>query len=350
MRLAETGNVIEGNLIGTDISGSIALGNTGEGIVIAYAQSNTIGGTAAGEGNVISGNVYGINILDGASDILVAGNLIGVSSDGTAAIANSLDGIILQGATTGDTIGGNSAGTGNVISGNASAGVEISGSGTTGNVVAGNLIGTGSTGTVAIANDSGVKIDSGASGNLIGTNGDGVNDALERNVISGNSLVGIWITGTGTNNNVVAGDYVGTDYTGSVALPNRTSPVNTPKTDLTSVGIVINSGAPATGSGPTGPTRIPPASNIISGNNSDGIEIDGSGSSGNLVAGNYIGLAASGTAALGNNQAGILLSTGTRRTRSAESPPRSETSSAATAIGACTLTLRRDRARRRRKT
>lgn len=200
----------------------------------------------------------------------------------------------------------------NTISGNGGAGVLITGVGTSGNVVAGNDIGTDFYGQTSTPNDVGVEIAAGASSNLIGASGqDGTDDALERNIISGNSLVGVWITGAGTSNNVVAGDYIGTSSTGLTALPNGTSPVANAKTDLTGDGVAILAGASGNRIGTNGTDADTAGErNIISGNDDDGVEIGGSGSSGNLVAGNYIGLASSGTAPVGNDQAGILLNTG----------------------------------------
>ena len=87
-------------------------------------------------------------------------------------------------------------------------------------MVAGNYIGTNASGTLSLGNSSvGVYIASDQS-NRIGTNGDGVADAAERNVISGNSSDGIENDGTGTSNNVVAGNCIGTDETGAIALGN----------------------------------------------------------------------------------------------------------------------------------
>ena len=89
----------------------------------------------------------------------------------------------------------------------------------------GDYIGTDITGTGAIANHTGVEIDSGATANLIGTSGQdgGTNDAAERNVISGNSTNGIEINGTGTETNVVAGNYIGLSVTGSAAWPTAST-------------------------------------------------------------------------------------------------------------------------------
>ena len=105
------------------------------------------------------------------------------------------------------------------------AGIHLTGTGATGDWIYGNFLGTDPTGTQAEPNDYGVEIDGGASDNLIGTNGDGVNDAAERNLISGNLFAGVWINGQGTDGNAVAGNFIGTSVTGDVALDNGTSPV-----------------------------------------------------------------------------------------------------------------------------
>ena len=108
------------------------------------------------------------------------------------------------------------------------AGIHITGTGATDDWISGDFLGTDPTGTQAEPNDYGVEIDEGATGNLVGTNGDGVNDAAERNVISGNLFAGIWINGQGTDGNAVAGNLVGTSVTGDVALGNGTSGYMTP--------------------------------------------------------------------------------------------------------------------------
>ena len=61
---------------------------------------------------------------------------------GTVAVANANDGVLIQSGAHNNTIGGNAAGTGNVISGNTTNGIEITGSGTNSNTVAGNYVGT----------------------------------------------------------------------------------------------------------------------------------------------------------------------------------------------------------------
>src|SRR5262249_60418455 len=90
------------------------------------------------------------------------------------------------------------------------------------NVVQNNFIGLNAAGTAKLgASGDCININSGATFNLVGTDGDGANDAAERNVLGGASFAGIAIYNNGTNNNVVAGNYVGTDVTGTVAIPDQ---------------------------------------------------------------------------------------------------------------------------------
>ena len=213
---------IEGNIIGLNATGTAALGVATEGIYIWDTTIPiTIGGTAAGARNVISGNDGAGIFLDDAGyntgigpvkNLVVEGNDIGTDITGTIAIGNGTtgNGITIT-ASNSNTIGGSAAGAGNVISGNSGDGVEITGSGTTGNVVAGNYIGTDITGTVAVPNGSdGVEIDTSASGNTIGGT-----TALARNIISGNTAWGVGILRSATDN-VVAGNFIGADVTGDV--------------------------------------------------------------------------------------------------------------------------------------
>src|SRR5207249_3887643 len=141
-------NGIQGNYIGSKPDGITALPNGWYGINIdstfpgpnGSLASNTIGGTAAGAGNTISGNGYnGINLNgSGTTATTIQGNYIGLTKNGDTALANGNDGIgIINSPST--TIGGASAAARNVISGNPGWGIDNTADGL---VVAGNYIGT----------------------------------------------------------------------------------------------------------------------------------------------------------------------------------------------------------------
>ncbi len=287
-------NVILLNVIGDASNGAVALPNTGVGVSIFNgASNNTIGGGSAdGTGNVISGNQSsGISISGGGtSGNVVAGNLIGTDVSGSNAIGNNNQGVLIDGGASGNTIGG-AGGASNIISGNNGDGIDIQDAGTSNNVVSGNIIGTDDTGTVALANaGTGVSISNGASGNTIG----GSTTAVA-NLISGNQGDGVDILGYGTTANVVAANWIGTNYDGSVAISNTGSGVN------------IWSGASNNTIG--GPADTD-GGNVILGNQSSGVVISGDGTSGNVLQGNLIGTYGDGSNAIGNNYQGILIAGG----------------------------------------
>ncbi len=211
-----TANTVQGNYIGTTVTGLAALGNL-NGIDILNASGNTIGGTLAGAGNLISGNSeHGVQIGATSTGNKIKGNSIGLRSTGTLSLGNGIDGIAILGGSANNVIGGVVAAARNMISGNGDDGVDISGTGTTGNIIRGNFIGTNAAGTGAIPNtDDGVSISDGASGNFVGGTVAG-----SRNVISGNANGGVQIRGIGANANSVQGNFIGIDKTGSVPLGN----------------------------------------------------------------------------------------------------------------------------------
>ncbi len=152
------GNVIEGNYIGTDVSGTADLGNGNDGIAVTDSPNNTIGGTAAGAGNLISGNADdGIDIDQGSANNVVEGNLIGTDVTGMVALPNLDCGVEIEGGS-GNRIGGDTPAERNVISGNAKMGVYIL-DGATDNLVFGNYIGTDINGMADLGNQSaGVRL------------------------------------------------------------------------------------------------------------------------------------------------------------------------------------------------
>jgi hypothetical protein len=303
-----TGNVVAGNFIGTDVTGTVAMPN-GYGVVISGGgHGNLIGTDGDGLGddaerNLISANGNGV-ILEGVygrvSENVIAGNYIGTDASGTRPLGNSRCGILLYGESQFNRVGTDGDGVAdeaerNVISANTLSGVLIEGAGPDGNVVAGNFIGTDVTGTAALANgDHGVHVAAGPQGNRIGTDGDGVADEAERNLISGNAYHGVYFSGAGTDHNVLAGNYIGTDVTGTQALGNGYG------VDW-GLGVAIWDGAQCNRVGTDGNELADAAErNVISANSGYGIAIWGEDTNSNVVAGNYVGTDVTGTAALGN--------------------------------------------------
>ena len=286
--LVSGGNSIESNFIGTNAAGTAALGNSGDGITVRSA-GNTIGGTAAGAGNLIAGNLNdGIDINGAFSNNLVQGNRIGTNAAGTAAIPNTFQAVFVAGGAANNTIGGTAAAAGNLLSGNGASGILIQGVGTAGNAVLGNFIGTNATGTAAIPNvNSGVIVSNGAANNSIGGT-----TAAARNIIAGNTAFGVFLTAAGTTGNTVAGNYIGTNPTGTAAVPNGNDGVR-----IQSPGNTI--GGTAAGAG-----------NLISGNLSDGVELNGVGANNNIVQGNRIGTNADVTTAIPNTFRGVAMFAG----------------------------------------
>ncbi len=319
--VSETGedNLVAGNRIGTDVTGTVALPDLNGVMLDQDATGNTIGGTASGAGNVISGNTGDGVLFEGASDNAVVGNRIGTDQSGAIALGNQSDGIELEAVTSGliiigggiviqgsdgNTIGGTAPGAGNVISANAGDGVLFEGA--SDNAVAGNFIGTDQSGEIALGNQSnGIKLESvtfsapifgggtsyatqGSTGNTIGGTTAGA-----RNIISGNDGAGVYLNDS--TGNLVEGDYIGTDKTGTVALGNNSGGDES----VYSGGVLLDDGSGSNTIG--GLTAIPGtgAGNVISGNGSSGVHLEYAGS-GNLIAGNLIGADANGTVALSN--------------------------------------------------
>jgi titin len=209
--------VVLGNKIGTDFNGTVALPNGGDGVGIGFfATANTIGGTATGSANVLSGNTRdGLYLFSITSGNVVLGNRIGTDVNGTAPLPNRSNGVEMSGATA-NTIGGRVAGSANVISGNTRDGVYLFGALSSGNLVLGNRIGTDVNGTAALGNGrDGVRIVRLATANTIGGTAAG-----SANVISRNGGNGVYLMGNGVSGNVVLGNRIGTDKSGAARLGN----------------------------------------------------------------------------------------------------------------------------------
>lgn len=196
----ETANSVKGNNIGTNAAGTAAIGNTATGISFS-GDGWVIGGSTSSEKNVISGNGTSGVRLDSASNATIEGNYIGTSSDGNSDLGNGNFGISVFDSSDSNVIGGSTSGSRNVISGNEGPGVWLFSNGDVGNSIIGNYIGTGANGTTDIGNTgAGVLIDGNSNANIVGgdTAGEanlirfndsyGVGVTTTNNAIIGNSL------------------------------------------------------------------------------------------------------------------------------------------------------------------
>ncbi|HTB83122.1 MAG TPA: M12 family metallopeptidase [Candidatus Sulfotelmatobacter sp.] len=329
-------NSVQGNYIGLNAAGTGALPNGYAGVEIFNgASSNTIGGFTSGAGNVISGNTQDGVLIYGpaAADNLVAGNYIGLNAAGTAAISNRWSGVDIYDNAFNITVAGN------VISGNTNFGVLVAGNS---NSIWGNIIGLNAAGTGVVSNFySGVSLQSGSSYNIVGGS-----TTASRNVISGNVGDGVQIIGPGSSSNLVAGNYLGVNLAGSTAFGNGGAGVdlfniaagNVIASNLISgnlnaginlVGNFNSIWGNSVGLNAAGSAAIPNAGtgvavfsgalsnsvggfspgmrNIISGNAGDGIYVGYPGTTGNLVAGNYVGVNPGGSLILGNGGGGVVI-------------------------------------------
>jgi hypothetical protein len=290
-------NTITGNYIGINASGTADpcnatspghLGNTASGVSISLgAGENTIGGDTPAERNVLSCNGWSGAEVHGTDSNLniISGNYIGTNAAGSAALPNFQFGVRIYGGARENTVGGDTPGERNIISGNLVSNVHIAGTGTDDNGVGGNYIGTNAAGNAALGGGNGVSIVLGAQGNSIGSpTGEGW-----RNVISGNSNSGVSIADSNTNFNVVANNWIGLNAAGDAALPNGAH------------GVTIYSSSNSIGQS----TAL--GRNVISGNTQAGVYLSGSSALSNLVIGNYIGTNPAGSAAIPNGWDGVML-------------------------------------------
>jgi hypothetical protein len=290
LQINGSGAIVTGNDIGTDPTGTQSRGNNLAGINLTNAGGVTIGGTTAAARNIVSGNFTdGIDLTDSGPGDVILGNYIGLDATGAAAIpfvggpGNGGDGITISastdGATTAVTVGGTVAGAANVISSEQADGILIEGG--SGNIIEGNLLGTDASGTNGITTEGNdIDLEGASSNNTIGGSGSA------GNVISDSQGNGInFGTDSTTTGNVVAGNKIGTDITGTAAIPNAGNGIEA------SYNVVIGTSG---------------AGNIISGNTGNGVQLDGSG---NVLSFNAIGAEANtyNAAALGNSLNGVLV-------------------------------------------
>ncbi|HVQ38769.1 MAG TPA: FG-GAP-like repeat-containing protein, partial [Pyrinomonadaceae bacterium] len=304
-KLSTGGNcIVEGNRIGTDVAGdTVQMSSTTSvsGLRVDDSPNSTIGGTTAAARNIISGTGQGIGGGANSAGLKIQGNYIGVNSAGTVALGNRFGGIILASgaATTGNlTIGGTDPGARNIVSANDAANLGGDGIRIAGNaiLVQGNLIGTNASGLSALG-DQRRGVDLNSTNSTIGGS-----TVSARNIISGATRGGIGVVLTGNfdnnpDNNLIQGNYIGTNLNGTAAVGNAGSGILlSTESNTDTIGGVIAG-----------------ARNIISGNAGQGVAISGGASfpaSNHQVLNNYIGTDVNGTANLGNTFGGVTLSGG----------------------------------------
>jgi hypothetical protein len=290
-------NVVAGNFIGTDATGRLPVPNY-VGVAIFSSDANRIGGTAAADRNIISGNLndgvlltstWGqLNPLLSEDKNVILGNYIGTNVVGTSALPNNY-GVVIGESATGNAIGTNTRG--NVISGNKQDGIFIAGEEDdqtqrpTGTQIAGNLIGVAVGGGAALGNGrNGIEIRD-ADKTAIGGIQVGAGNVISANAFDGINLARAQYTSISANT-------IGTDGGGTTARPNGLN------------GVSLLAGTAHTGIGRfTTGSSVYGSPNLISGNKRDGISIESASS--NSVYSNLIGTDGTGTSALGNGRFGV---------------------------------------------
>ena len=288
-------NVIEGNWIGLSNTGTSASANALRGIHAINSTGLTIGGTTTASRNVISGNTQQGIYFDNVDNSFIYGNYIGTNAAGTGDVNGSSgnsaqSGFVLLNGSSGNTIGGTTSAHRNVVSGNNHYGIEIQSLTSINNIAQGNYIGTDASGLVALGNvGGGFSFWGSGTGNVLGGNASGAG-----NVIAGNTGNNV-LVGSGASGSTIQGNYIGLGSNGSTGLSSSAYGIYVQ-------GSAINTliGTNADGTNDTNER------NIISGN-TDGIFITDVGTTGTVVAGNYIGTNAAGTAAVGNSGDGVRI-------------------------------------------
>ncbi|WP_372897142.1 DUF4347 domain-containing protein, partial [Stieleria sp.] len=205
IEITANGNTIVGNFIGTNITGTSAISNDDAAINVLSAN-NQIGGAAPADRNVISGNkLEGILIAgSGNNGNTIQGNYIGTTADGLSNLQNQAEGIYIQNGSSNNQIGGSGAGEGNLISGNKKSGIHLKDATTTGNIIQGNLIGVDRDGnsSLAMSNEASAIVSDG-NNNVFGGSDPGEGNTISSleplkhgielgggtgNLISGNSI------------------------------------------------------------------------------------------------------------------------------------------------------------------
>jgi titin len=191
-----SGNVVQGNYIGTDVTGTADLGNE-IGLGLSITTDNVVGGAESGAGNLISGNFVGLIVSADTTRNVIQGNLVGTDATGTLDLGNERVGILIQAGADGNLVGGTETGAGNIVAYNDGPGIWLID-------FQGNTAGSGNSvlGNSIFAND-GLGIDLGLEGltpNDLNDTDTGPNDLLNFPVLASAVLAGGDLLVTGSIN------------------------------------------------------------------------------------------------------------------------------------------------------
>lgn len=273
---------IQGNRIGWSTNDpGLSAGNAAGGIGIYDTPRIEIGGTSSAEANRIAGNGGPGVVLHGAlaSQVEIFGNYIGlIDPSGSWLAKANAAGVLLEAGASNCTVGGSSAARRNVIAGNAGHGIRLRDEADF-NLLRGNRIGLDPGGSPMPNAGDGVRLEGPASQNQV----------LE-NLVSANAAVGIHISGVGADSNTIDLNVVGLDPSQSLDRGNS------------SHGVQIDGGAKSNkvGSGAG-------LGNHIAGNDNDGVHLQGTGTEGNQVFANLIGLDFNRFNAVPNSWGGVTI-------------------------------------------
>jgi len=234
VQISTSNNTVIGNIIGLNRAGNADLGNTFMGVALGMGASGNVIGDV-GMRNVISGNnQHGLRLVDaGTSNNRVQGNYIGLDLTGTFAIGNSGDGIRLEavGAATGNVVGGATLGLGNAISGNGGSGVQVRDS-MTGTLVAGNVIGRDAAGAAAMPNGGSGIVIANSNNNTIGGTAANAPNVIASNLGDGIAITGTTASSAILGNSIFSNGDLGIDLLNNFVTANDGGDADTGPNDL----------------------------------------------------------------------------------------------------------------------
>ncbi len=299
-------NLLEGNFIGTDIAGTQARGNGGDGVAILGGDGNQLLGTTAPDKNdpfvfynVISGNRGNGLVLDGATNTTIFANFFGLGSDNTTPLGNRLDGVLITGKSDRTNFGANIP-LGDVVAANGRNGIEVSGSASR------TIIGNAFAGVAAFHPTA--QVGNHLNGILITTDGGHKTFRGSRfsTIVltcqaSGNRRNGIEIVGK-AGGVQVSQSVIGMETDGKTAQPNGRNGI---EVHGDAKGVAIGGFEPPVAGVPSGGSFLE-AANLISGNRRDGVAFEG-GSRGGTLVNSFIGTDISGKAPASNGRYGVFV-------------------------------------------